>query len=197
MTQDNFNLIRPLLNFESSDDFYFIQIMQRRKDNPDMKTGVKIIKEFYIDSLEQFDNKRPQIIEMAHKYNARATIRLNKRSYKKTALKTLIDIANKIDMGQYHAVKTSFSSAAGKYSADSNKTWILDIDTEDIYTGLDTRQILPLLEAASPTGPKLIAEIPSATGFHLITRPFDARQFLATYPSIEIKKDNPTNLYIP
>ena len=85
MTRDNFNLIRPLLNFESSDDFYFIQIMQRRKDNPDMKTGVKIIKEFYIDNLEQFDNKQDQIIEMAHKYNARATIRLNKRSYKKNS----------------------------------------------------------------------------------------------------------------
>ena len=186
-----------MLEFNSTDDFYFVQIMKRRKENPEMKTGVAIVKEYFIDSLEYFDKKKEDMIEMAHKNNARVTIRLNKRSYKKTALKTLVDVASKIESGQYHAVKTSFSSAAGKYSADSNKTWILDIDMDDVYKGLDTRQIKPILENAKPVGPKIIAEIPSATGFHLIVKPFDAREFTQKYPSIEIKKDNPTNVYIP
>ena len=197
MSVNNFPQIRQLLNFTSKDDFYFVQILKRRKENPEMKNGVAVIKDIFIDSLKQFDNKTEEIIEMAHKHNARVTIRLNKRSYKKTALKTLIDISQKIDSEQYHATRHSFSSAAGKYHSDPNKTWILDIDMEDIYKGLDTRQIKPLIEAAKPIGAKIIAEIPSKTGFHLITKPFDMREFSKAYPSIEIKKDNPTNIYIP
>lgn len=32
---DNFNLIKPFLKFDSEDDFYYLQILRRRKDNPD------------------------------------------------------------------------------------------------------------------------------------------------------------------
>ena len=31
---NNFDKIRNFLTFNSSDDFYFIQILKRRKDNP-------------------------------------------------------------------------------------------------------------------------------------------------------------------
>ena len=31
---NNFNLIKPLLDFNSEDDFYFLQILQRKKDHP-------------------------------------------------------------------------------------------------------------------------------------------------------------------
>ena len=197
MTVNNFDQIKQLLNFTSKDDFYFAQILKRRKENPDMKTGVSVIKDIFINSIDYLEKKTDDMIEMAHKHNARVTIRLNKRSYKKTALKTLIDISQKIDSEQYHATKNSFSSAAGKFHSDPNKTWIIDIDIEDIHKGLDTRQILPILNSAKPIGPKIIAEIPSKTGFHIITKPFDQREFSKTYPSLEIKKDNPTNIYIP
>lgn len=36
---DNFNLIRPLLNFRSEDDFYFLQILQRKKDHNNGKVN--------------------------------------------------------------------------------------------------------------------------------------------------------------
>lgn len=32
---DNFDLIKSLLKFESKDDFYYLQIIQRSKDNLD------------------------------------------------------------------------------------------------------------------------------------------------------------------
>lgn len=201
MTVNNFDIIKPLLNFTSEDDFYFIQILKRRKENPDMKTGVAVIKEYFVDSLEYLDKKMDDMIEMATKHNARVTIRLNKRSYKKTAMKTLVDVAQKIEAGQFKAVKKSFSSAAGKYSADRDKTWILDIDQEDIEDyGLVADLIIDIktaLDSARPEGEKLVARIPSATGFHLIVRPFDVRVLNDRLALIEIKKDNPTNLYIP
>ena len=33
---DNLELIKPLLEFNKENDFYFIQILQRKKDNPEV-----------------------------------------------------------------------------------------------------------------------------------------------------------------
>ena len=35
MTINNLNLIKPLLKWEDPNDFYFIQILKRKKDNPE------------------------------------------------------------------------------------------------------------------------------------------------------------------
>lgn len=193
---DNFDLIRGFLTFNSSDEFYFVQILKRKKDNPSLKGDSDVIKEYFIDSLEYYDKKREDMIEQATKNNARVTIRLNKRSYEKTALKMLIDIANRIDQKQFKTVKTSFSSCAGKYSADKDKTWLIDVDEDDL-TKYNMDDVIFDIGQSNPIGEKVLAKIPSKTGYHLLVRPFDLRQFKQNYKTLDIKKDNPTNLYIP
>lgn len=193
---DNFDLIRKYLTFNSTDDFYFIQILKRRKDNPTLNTDVAVIREYFVDSLEYYDKKREDMIEQAIKNNARVTIRLNKRSYQKTALKMLIDIANKIEQGQFKSVKTSFSSCSGKYSADKDKTWLIDVDAEDLAKYNMTEVILDI-NGSLPLGDKVICRINSKTGYHLLVKPFDLRTFSQKYPTLDMKKDNPTNLFIP
>lgn len=193
---DNFDLIRDLLKFTSTDDFYFIQILKRRKDNPGLNTDVAVVKEYFVDSLEYYDKKREDMIEQAIKNNARVTIRLNKRSYQKTALKMLVDVANKIEQGQYKSVKASFSSCSGKYSADKDKTWLIDVDIDDIQK-YNIYEAIADINASMPVGNKVITTIPSKTGYHLLVKPFDLRTFSQKYPTLDMKKDNPTNLYIP
>jgi hypothetical protein len=193
---DNFDLIRKYLTFNSTDDFYFIQILKRRKDNPTLNTDVAVIREYFVDSLEYYDKKREDMIEQAIKNNARVTIRLNKRSYQKTALKMLVDIANKIEQGQFKSVKTSFSSCSGKYSADKDKTWLIDVDAEDLAKYNMTEVILDI-NGSLPLGDKVICRINSKTGYHLLVKPFDLRTFSQKYPTLDMKKDNPTNLFIP
>jgi hypothetical protein len=193
---DNFDLIRTLLTFNSTDDFYFIQILKRRKDNPTLNTDVAVIREYFVDSLEYYDKKREDMIEQAIKNNARVTIRLNKRSYQKTALKMLIDIANKIEQGQFKSVKTSFSSCSGKYSADKDKTWLIDVDAEDL-TKYNMDDVIFDIGQSLPIGEKVLLKIPSKTGYHLLVKPFDLRTFSQKYPTLDMKKDNPTNLFIP
>jgi hypothetical protein len=34
---DNLELIKPLLSFEDENDFYYLQILKRKKDNPNCK----------------------------------------------------------------------------------------------------------------------------------------------------------------
>lgn len=197
MTIDNFSHIEKLLTFTSEDDYYFVQIIKRRKDNPSMGKGTATIKEYYIDNIDYYNQKKKDIIELCNKYNARATIRLNKRSFKKTAHKMLIDIAQKIEQEQYKAVRNSFASMAGKYADDEDKKWIVDLD--DIYAlAPNIKGIENVINKSEPLNKKkLIACIPSKTGVHLITRPFDMRQLKTDIPELEIKKDSPTNLYIP
>ena len=42
---------------------------------------------------------------------------------------------------------------------------------------------------------KFIAEIPTKSGCHLITTPFNLQQFKEKYPDIDVHKNNPTLLY--
>lgn len=193
---DNFDLIRMHLKFESDDDYYFVQILKRRKDNPTLNTDVAVIKEYFVDSLDYFDKKRQDMIDQATKNNARVTIRLNKRSYQKTALKMLIDVATKIDQGQFKSVKNSFSSCSGQYLADKNKTWLIDVDADDIER-YDMVEVMMFIGGERPSGEKVLFRVDSKTGYHLVVKPFDLRTFSQKYPTLEIKKDNPTNLYIP
>jgi len=43
---------------------------------------------------------------------------------------------------------------------------------------------------------KVIDLIPSKSGYHLITNPFNLAKFKKLYP-VDVQKDAPTNLYIP
>jgi len=44
---------------------------------------------------------------------------------------------------------------------------------------------------------KVITNIPTKNGIHLITTPFNLQQFKEKYPDIDVHKNNPTLLYCP
>lgn len=190
---DNFEKIINIMSFENSNDFYFIQLIKRKKENPDMKGDSAVIKEWFVSSVEYLLSKKESMIEMADKYNARLTIRVNKRNYKKLGLKMIADITQKLENENYKGLKSTFSSVAGKYSSDPDKKWIIDIDSEDIE---NLEEIKRVINRSMPDVEKIICELPSKSGIHLIVRPFDVRVFKNLFKGVEIKKDNPTNLYI-
>lgn len=189
---DNFEQIKKLLNYNSEDDFYFLQIMRRKKENPTLTSNTKIIDELFINSNEYLDTKKEYIIQMCNVFNARATIRLNRRSYKTCSLQSLSNLAQQIANGQSPNVSRLYSSVVGKYHNEPIKRWIIDIDQKEIDSTM-----LPTLERIMPIGNKLIDIIPSKNGYHIITSPFDVSEFSKIFPNIDIHKDNPTNLYIP
>lgn len=201
MSVNNFKQIRGLLKFDSDDTYFFCQILQRKKD---FKEGQKVngtnnnsrlIKAYYVKSLEQYDFIEKEVIALCDLFNARAGINLNKRSFEKTALQHLKLVTDNIINGNYDKVYKTYSSAAGKFSHDNNKKWIIDIDEEELHLVDD---IIRVVEKIMPTGePKIITTIPSKSGLHLITRPFNLQEFKLNFPSIVAQKNNPTNLYIP
>ena len=51
---NNFEQINNLLNFENLNDFYYLQIIQRKKDIPDLKHNNHLILSYFITSNEMF-----------------------------------------------------------------------------------------------------------------------------------------------
>ncbi len=204
---NNFEKIRNLLEFRSNDDFYFLQILQRKKD---AKEGTKVngtnnnsrlIKAYYINSVEELDFVEPEIIELCKVFNARAGIALNRRSFRTSALLHLQKAADQILNEDYDNACSAYNTVVGKHINENDKIWIVDIDVNDETF---VKQMIELIESLPPFGRKKeIATLPSRNGFHLITRPFRVdtyKEYMETnkelYPEIpSIHKNNPTNLY--
>lgn len=193
---DNLKLILPLLKFESKDDFYYLQILQRKKENPEIGSNSRVIKNYYINSKEYLENHYEEIKKLCEVFNARASIRLNKRSYEKVGFKCMTNLANTMMNREYEFLKASYDRACGLGHNDSEKKWILDIDQKFEQNKFDQFKSY-LCDNFEPYGNKVLAVIPSKSGFHIITNPFNLEKFKKEQLEIEIHKDNPTNLYIP
>ena len=209
---DNIELIKPLLKFETDDDFYYLQILQRKKENKLLNANARVVKEYYIPSIDYLDYYYEEIKLLCNIRNARAMLRLNKRSWEKTAFHTLLKNTNQIMNKDFKSCRKSWSRACGMvHNAGNSKTWIIDIDSTEMSW---IEEIKTSIENSAPNNifgeSKIKANIPSKSGIHLITRSFNTVEFdmnfraiLERYSlnkgdvSVEIHKDNPTNLYIP
>jgi hypothetical protein len=200
---NNTDIILPLLNFSDPDKFYFVQIFKRRKDNPGMDKDVRVLENLTISSSEDFAKKMDRIIEICDRENARAYIRLNRRSKKKIALQTLSRIATMIAADQYD-VKNTYWSVVGEYASEEDKSWVFDIDWKDfegrkaILGEIHSR--IEELQIETGRQPRM-DYIPTKNGRHLITRPFNIQKFTLFLAAHKVRmdhhKDNPTILYIP
>lgn len=191
---DNFDQIKDLLKFDSEDDFYFCQILKRKKEHKELGSNSYVAKTYFISSLETFENYKPEMISLAEFHNARVYINLNRRSFERTAFHTLKKIVDQILNKDYKSARKAYASVCGMYSADEDKTWVVDIDEPK---GRKSNEILKHIDNLQPNEDKLIAIIDTKNGVHLITKPFHIQQFKGKYPDIEVHKNNPTILYIP
>jgi hypothetical protein len=202
---NNLEIISPLLNFNDPDKFYFIQIYKRRKDNPDMDKDMIVLENYSISTSEQLDKAFPRLKKICDDNNARAYIRLNRRSHKKVALNMMVRLAKMIESEQYN-VKNIYWSVSGEFQAEEDKTWLLDIDWID-YEGDRGIENLKILESRisdlqSEAGKiPLLTKIPSKNGYHIICRPFNVSKLKILINDlgarIDHHKDNPCILYCP
>lgn len=214
---NNFNNFTQFLNFDTMDDFYFVQILKRRKDNPEMSVDMQVIDNFFIYNHVDYIAKRPRIIDVCTRHNARAYIRVNRRSLEKTALMTLKKVTDLLISKDYKAVKSAYLSACGENHSEPIRRWVIDIDKVlpphkfDFYIEYVESVITMLHLKANNIGSKykILGRIETVNGIHLITHPFNLQEFNGyfrtgvlginqeAYPLPDIHKDNPTLLYKP
>lgn len=202
---NNFEQIKSLLKFED-DYFYFIQIIQRKKEIPELGSNNRIIRSYMISSLEKLEKNEAEIIQMCQMFNARAYIHLNRRKWSKIALECLRHNAELIANGQHDGIKSSLETIIGRHNCEpkGEKTWIVDIDEKlpayIVQVESFINYLEPMVFTNLNTGEmelKVKSIISTKNGYHLITSPFNSQKFKEKYPEVDIHKDNPTVLYIP
>jgi hypothetical protein len=200
-TVDNFEQIKKLLTFGNINSFYFVQILQRKKDHPGVVLGgsnnnSRLIKAYYINSVEKLDVHKEEMIKLCQIFNARASINLNPRNYEKVAFRLLQKVADQMSNKDFYNVRTAYDSVCGLYSSEMDKRWLIDIDKDDVPELLRIQTTIQDLQESILNRDYCIqAVIPTVSGYHIITNPFNLDKFSKVWPKIEIHKNNPTLLY--
>lgn len=208
MIINNFKQIVELLTFESTDDFYHLQILMRKKDLPEHARGrnnnARCIKTYYIKNKEYLLEKEEEIIGLCHMFTARAYINLNRKSFKKASLQLLKELSDRIIYEQYDHVYRAYQTVVGESLVNvGEKRWVIDVDDTDINAALQVANWIKLCESKYILDPELgtydniITFIPTVNGHHIITKAFNLKQF-EPYQlkfKVDIQKNNPTLLY--
>ena len=189
---DNLELIKPFLVFDSEDDFYHLQIIKRKKENPELGSNSYIVKTYSITSVDHLEKVYPEIKAICDFHKARAGINLNVRSFEKIAFHALRKLTDVIMNKDFKSARKSYDSVCGTYSAGKNKSWIIDIDVSDMDV---VKSIAESISQIEPKGDKVKVVLPTKNGFHLITTPFNLSK--VGFSEIDIHKNNPTILYVP
>ena len=93
---NNLEQIKSLLKFENENEFYFVQVIQRSKENTSLGKNNNLVKAYYVYSLEYLDKKFPEMCKLAEVFNARVYIHLNRRNAYNIALELMEDLAHNI-----------------------------------------------------------------------------------------------------
>jgi len=198
---DNFKLIKSLLTFPNDDIYYHLQILRRGKDHPELPAADRVIKSYYICSLESLDYVEEEIKKLCEFFGARAYINLTPKSIKKTTMLQLKYLAQRAYEGDFKKIWKSWNTCAGEIKGEKPR-WVVDLDNKseeeldiiwDYINSLGPRITINGVKDITPSN--IIAEIPTKNGYHFITTSFNLQQFKEKYPDIDVHKNNPTLLY--
>ena len=128
---DNFELIKPLLTFPNDDIYYHLQILRRGKDHPELPAANRVIKPYFICSLESLDYVEDEIKKLCEFFGARAYINLAPKSIKKTTMLELKYLAQRAYEGDFKKIWKSWNTCAGEIKGEEPR-WVVDIDNISI-----------------------------------------------------------------
>ncbi len=196
---NNFNKLRQFLVEETTfaadnkKSIIWIWVDMRAKDNAEHKE--RTIKSYHIQSLEDFDYKKDEIIELCKRYHCRAYICINPKPVLNVlfSLQSIVmeNIKNEVNGGSSMLLKGMLDSAVMKTGSNGNKFWIIDVDSEN-----DEEQLIifnKVNNAQSGQDHNIIEQVKTVHGVHFITHPFDTRVLEGS--GVEAKKEGLTLLY--
>ena len=127
---NNFELIKQHLTFLNERSFYFVQIIKRKKENPELKGYSRPVESFYIFNLDQFDRMMPHIIELCEKNRARAYIKMNALDANSVGLETISVLTQELRRNNWKHLSKAFNSACGICGKQdgTEKMYLIDLD---------------------------------------------------------------------
>lgn len=193
---NNLPALSSLINFDSEDDFYSLEIIQRRKENPNLDENSRIIRSYNIRSKDHLDRRFEEIVNLCKFFNARAMINLNKRSFRRVGIFAMKNLIECMGNESHSTMFRCYDRAVGQSGTIGKKVWIIDIDER--YTSTLKNKLKDFIRNSEPKvgSCKILNTIPSRNGTHVLTRPFNLKGFKEEFPDLEVHKNNPTNLII-
>jgi hypothetical protein len=181
-------------------DLYFdVQLIRRGKDNPDLPAANYTFKTYYIDSIELFDNYIEEIKTCCNLFRLRAYISVNAKSKLELSKKTLVKYSEMVSLNEFKKPWRFCDHVNGSLSG-KEKRWVVDVDdcnNTDKYflTVCDN-----INKCTSKYENPIVMILPTKTGNHIITHPFNTYEFEKKCKECEIetpgiKKNHITLLY--
>lgn len=203
---NNFTLYKQFITekfnntgLQEGDAYFVVELMRRGKDNPDMPAANYHFKNYYIRKPEDLDKYEDEIRTLCEVMRLRAYASVNIKSFKQVSLDTMAELARRIANNDYKKNYTVFESCSGQYCHSGDKQWVVDCDDCQIGDPFVTC-IEDYIRDCEPLGSdKIVTRIPTRSGVHLITKPFNRKQFsnkCKSHTEIpDIKKKHLTLLY--
>jgi len=201
---NNFEQIKNFIKFDTDDQFYFVQILQRKKDglaaDGSIVSGTnnksRAIKSYCVTSREYLEQHEFEIKQLCRLFNARAYFSPARKSFKQVALANLVNLSKHIADENFSHAKTDYWGACGQSGIE--KLYLVDIDENhnnltDLYKiEGDLQQVV---RSEVPGFERIVLTIPTVHGKHFICKPFDVNAFKQMWPDIDVHRNNPTLLY--
>jgi hypothetical protein len=182
---NNFDLYKEYITndfnnslLDDGDMYFVVELMRRGKDNPDMPAANYHFKNYYIRKPEDLDRYKSEIIMLCDMLRLRAYVSVNYKSFRQVTLDTLAELARRVSNNDYKKNYNVYESCSGQYCHSQNKRWVIDIDDETSINSDKVKKIEDIINLCQPINKnKIITKIPTKSGVHIITTPFDRIQF--------------------
>jgi hypothetical protein len=172
MILDNIDKVKSLLEFREG-IFYYVQVIQRKKENPELsKSDIKRYQTF-ITSLEDLNVHLPRIKIVCELYNARAYISLIPRSLEKLAKQCALEYVKRISLGEYKRVwdipnRLALSDEVRAKIPGKKPMWVFDVDEPE-----NTDKIVEIVNKA---GISLVDILQTPNGSHILVEAFNPKK---------------------
>jgi len=186
---DNFKIIRNLLEFRLNTDRYVLHILRRPKDCKSegfentlgSNEKQRLLRTYYINSVDYFDSKETAVKELCRINNARAYIIPQVRNNKTcmtNLLRITIDNLENPTIKPEHLIRAAYCGKGSTTGIDKDrKRWVVDIDSDNMqgFSVSSIRMAIYDSLAKSKRGDAAVYELPTKNGMHFITQPFDVK----------------------
>ena len=187
---DNFNRFREFMQLpeqEGGDAYYVIELVRRGKDCPDLPAANYHFKNYYIDTLTKYDKVQDEIRLLCRTLRLRAYVNVCRKSFRRVTMNTLAEMARRAALGDFSRPDKIFGSCSGEYVDKDDRHWVVDVD-DCPYLGVTSALVQSIISECDPNGDKVELILPTRTGVHLITRPFNLEQFNRLCEDTEIEE---------
>lgn len=203
---DNFERFRPFMQLpeeEGGDAYYVIELVRRGKDCPDLPATNYHFKNYYINTLKKYDGVQEEIRTLCRTLRLRAYVSVNRKSFRQVTMNTIAEMSRRASLDDFRRPYAVFEICSGKFVDKDDKHWVVDVDD---FVGYNTQEhcqtIRNFINDCQPYGDKIELMLPTKSGMHLITKPFDINAFNGCMgvftdwiPRPEIKKNHLTLLF--